>query len=120
MEIEPEEDLREKVKNLPGMKKSELKNCVLCGKGMMHSGDIQFYRLSLESFVVDGNAVQETAGLEMMMGGGSFGATMAGVMGPNQDIAKQMFENKNMFLCSPCVLGGACVTSLIEVEDDDD
>lgn len=112
----------EELKNLPGLKKQELKKCALCDQGMMHSGDIQFYRLSLESFVIDHRGVQETSGMEQMMGGGSFGAMMAGVMGTNPDIAKQMFQEKNMLVCSPCMMSGrlSTILSYIEAKSDED
>jgi len=82
------------------MKHKDLRPCANCGKGVMHAGNPIFYRVKVETFGVDCNAVQRQAGLEMMLGGH---AGLANVMGPDDDMASLVCENIRIF-CSSCML----------------
>lgn len=67
------------------MKQSELKNCHICGKGLMHDHQIYFYKVKVEQFVFDLSAIQRQHGLEMSMGAS---AALAQIMGPDNDLAQ--------------------------------
>ena len=106
-------EMMEKIKELPGLKRDELGKCCLCGKGVCHNRDLQFYRLSLESFILNPNAIQRRSGMEQFFGGGPSGAALAGVMGPDEDIGTQMFVEEKMIVCSPCVMGREPIVRLL-------
>lgn len=85
------------------MKADEVKPCAMCGRGVMHTGLPLFYRVKVEAMGVDVRAVQRRAGLEQMMGGGSAGALLARVMGPDEDIAKPVVDDyPTVLICQPC------------------
>ena len=90
------------IDNLPGFKREQLQKCFYCSNGMAHGGQITFYEISTKNYVIDPKVIQERHGLEQMLGGGGFGAMMAGVMGPDSDIAKQISETKPVLVCSDC------------------
>jgi len=69
------------------MKQSEFQKCGSCGNGMAHNGQITFWRVSAERFMLNLKAVQRKHGLEMYFGGGQAGATLANVMGTDEDLA---------------------------------
>lgn len=85
-------------KVMTNLKQGDLGPCLLCSRGLMHGGDIQFFRVKIESFLVDTEAVQRQHGLEMSMGAA---ASLAQVMGPDQDIAIGVLETAG-FICQPC------------------
>lgn len=78
-------------------KQSQFKNCINCGKGMAHGGNFQFYTMQIKSFLIDLNACRRQAGLEMQIG------PLAGVMGPNEDLGKQVTDSEELFVCAPCM-----------------
>lgn len=81
------------------MKQKDFKKCVLCNKGMMNGGAIHFYRIRLENFIINIDAVRRQAGMEMMMGS----PTIAQAMGPDEDMATSMGEQE-MLICANCFL----------------
>ncbi len=83
------------------MKKKDFKNCALCGKGMMHDGNILFYRVKIERMGINLEAIQQTHGLETFFGGGQGGAVLAGVMGTDPEIAKPVTSDKAL-VCDTC------------------
>jgi len=82
------------------MKQSEIKNCHCCGKGVGHTGHPMFFKIELTRMILDAGAIQRQAGLEMRIGG-----PLALVMGPNEDIAKELPVEKRL-LCMDCMLQG--------------
>lgn len=82
---------------MTGLKHRDFKPCLLCGKGMMHAGSITFFRLTIERQVIDTRAVQRAQGMELMLGD----PRLANVMGPNEDLAKQLDTN-TVLICEPC------------------
>lgn len=84
-----------------GLKQRDIKPCVLCGKGVMHKGDIVFYRVTVQQFVVIPGNVQQQTGLEMMLGGS---AMLANVMGPDADMAQAPASADEALVCMPCAL----------------
>lgn len=95
------------------MKQSELQPCANCGKGMMHSGQIHFYRAEISQQIVDMRAVQRQHGLEMMLGGA---AALAQAMSPNDDIAIQC-ASKTVLLCADCGMSQHLPVAVL-MEDD--
>ena len=97
------------------MKATDIKPCAICGKGVMHSGTPLFYRVKVEPMGVNVRAVQRHAGLEQVFGGGSFGAVLASVMGPSEDIAAPIDDNPPVVMvCQPCALEPRALAFLLE------
>jgi hypothetical protein len=89
-----------------GLKRNELQKCRVCERGVMHSGQIMFYRMTVEHHVVDLGAVQRLNGLEQMIS-----PVLASVMGPNEDLSKTLDKPSTFLLCVEC----ACTRSIAEV-----
>lgn len=89
------DDVKAEIKNLPGIKERDLRPCKVCGK--RHEAPV-FYRVQVESFAFDMQAVQRQVGLGMMMGGN---AGIAQVMGPDEDMAKCL-SSETAILCLDC------------------
>jgi hypothetical protein len=70
------------LKSLPGLKAREIGKTIT-GVGVAAQGPI-FYRVTLEQFGIDRDAVTRQAGLENLIGD----AAIAAVMGPDEDVAK--------------------------------
>ena len=82
----------------------------------MHTGLPLFYRVSIERFGIDMQAVNRRHGLEMFFGGGNGGAALAGVMGTDDDIAKPVMDKLTLFVCENCAMDSLCVAQLAECE----
>lgn len=81
------------------MKQNELKKCAECNKGMMHSGNPIFYRVTVERMCVNLPAVERQHGLELMLGRNP---VLASVMGPNEDIAVPLGGRIQVLVCQDC------------------
>lgn|SRR5574340_349506 len=99
-----------------GLKASEIKKCSKCRKGVMHTGMPLFWRVKIERFGIDMQAVQRLHGLESFFGGGRTGAVMAGVMGPDEDLARPVMDAKALILCEDCAMKTLGVAELAELE----
>lgn len=93
------------------MKRTEIGKCALCGHGVMHDGNIIFYRVSIQTFGIDLRAVQRAAGLEQFLGGN---AAIAHAMGPDEDLAIAVHDPETALFCLPCACTPSCVASLLE------
>lgn len=51
------------------LKAGDFTPCLMCGKGVMHTGIPLFYRVKLERFGVLANEVRRVAAMEQFMGG---------------------------------------------------
>lgn len=91
--------LKRQIDALPGIKQAELKPCALCGKPPAHDNYPLFWRLNVERFCVDGDAVRRQQGLELMLGS----PALARAMGTDEDIAKAVFGPRQLLVCEPCV-----------------
>ncbi len=76
----------------------------------MHSGIPIFFRVRIERMAVNMGAVQRQHGLEQMLGGH---ATLANVMGPNEDLAVKLGDPVNAIVCMDCSIRG----SVAEIEE---
>ena len=91
-----------------GIKRADITNCVVCEKGLMHDGNLQFYRVKISSYIADARAIQQQAGLEQMMGD----PTLAQIMGPDKDLAKEVYSHEAL-ICFDCAAESR-VLSLLE------
>lgn len=106
------------IRRLPGIKRRDLKRCAMCDRGVAERGDLTFYRVSIEHFVLDARAIQRRHGLETFFGGGGPGAALAEVMGGDEDLAKRLGDPAAGILCMHCAMHGgpvAVVTQEIAV-----
>lgn len=98
------------------MKATELREiciCARCSKAIGHTGLPLFWRVSIERFGVDLNAVRRQSGLEQFMGN----VQLAAVMGPDEDLAKPMMEKKTITLCERCAIDAPTpIAMLAELE----
>lgn len=76
----------------------DLEPCAMCGKGLMHAGVPIFSRVTVETFGLDARAIQQQAGLEMMLGHPG----LAAVMGPHAAMAARLGQPENMLICQTC------------------
>lgn len=80
------------------MKQTEIKPCVVCKKGVAHSNQIAFFRVTVEHMVLNFPAIQRQHGLEQMLGGN---AAIAFHMGTQEDMAKCASTSKGL-VCQEC------------------
>ena len=92
------------------MKQTEIENCVLCNKGVAHSRQITFYKITLSRLVLNIGAIQRQTGLEMMLGGH---AGVANVMGPNEDMA-EVLDTQKALICGECATKSLPLAALDE------
>jgi hypothetical protein len=75
------------LQDLRGLKERELialGACVVCGKPLLATTDLTFYKLSIARAGFDAGAIKRRVGLQLALGS----ETLARAMGPDQDIAK--------------------------------
>lgn len=94
-----------------GMKQRDIKKCAKCGKGVMHTGLPLFWRVTIERFGLNRDAIHRQAGLEMMIGG-----QLAAVMGPDEDMASPITEPVKLILCEDCAMIDYPVAAFAELE----
>lgn len=85
------------------VKEAELRKhctCSLCGKKVGETGLPLFWRLTVDRFGVDMRAVQRQTGLAMMLGS----PVLAGVMGPDEDMAKPVMQPVVLTICETCAV----------------
>lgn len=82
------------------MKEAELRQhatCSLCRKPIGHTRLPLFWKVTVERFGVDLQAVQRQHGLGLMIG-----APLASVMGPDETMAKPVMDPKVLTVCETC------------------
>ena len=97
------------------MKEKELRQhatCAMCGNKVMATGLPSFWRVTIERFGVDMRAVERQQGLTMMLGGS---AVLAAVMGPDDEMARQIVEPVTLTVCENCCTENTCVARLAEL-----
>lgn len=96
-----------------GLKRSDvIQKCLLCGEGMMHNQwNPTFFRVTLERYVVDMQAVHRQAGFEQFIGSSPnpspHAVAIANVMGPDEDLAKALGPIPIFNICGDCAGFGA-------------
>lgn len=85
------------------MKEKELRahlTCNFCNAVVTHTGLPLFWRLKVARFGLDAHAVQRQHGLALHLGS----AALAGIMGPDEDLAKPVMEEVTLTACEGCVM----------------
>lgn len=95
------------------MKRADIKPCACCGNGVARAAPV-FYTVQIRHHVLDSKAVASIAGLEQVFGGGTAGAVLADVMGPNPDISQQLNETGELWICFDCAMGAQHIAVLAE------
>lgn len=75
-------------------KRKDIKPCHICEQGI----DTMFYRVRIETFILDSGAIQRQAGLELMLNS----PDLAQIMGPDEDLA-QKTEESTVLVCLKCM-----------------
>lgn len=81
------------------MRAGDFRPCVLCGKGVAHTGLPLFFRVKIERMGIDGRAIQQTHGMEQFMGGH---VALARVF-HDPEIAKPITEVTGL-VCEECAM----------------
>lgn len=103
---------RADLRNLPGLKRRDIKPCALCGQGVMHNNLLTFYRVSLEHYVVDLDAISRQHGFEQFMGN----PAIAQAMGPDADLAKQLpGRDGPVTVCCSCAMQPGALMHIAEL-----
>lgn len=92
--------------------RTELENCQVCGKGVLKTGDIHFYEVTVTQCIADIRSIQQQHGLEMMLGGA---AGVAAALAPSTNVAHRM-PGKRLLLCSHCAMRDTPVALMLEGE----
>lgn len=93
------------------MKGSELRPCDNCGKALTgkatkpeHKENLVlpfFYKITVQRYELDKEAIDSTLGLSRMFGG-AFG--LAEVMSPNPELANESGNPEELLLCADCIM----------------
>jgi hypothetical protein len=98
------------------MREKELRRCgkcSLCGKKLLESQLPAFCRITVESHAFILDAIRRQVGLEAMMGGS---AALASVMGPDEEMTKEMFPAFSLTVCWDCYVRGELGTTAELIE----
>lgn len=87
--------------------------CSFCGKPIAHSGLPMFWTVKVERFGIDANAIRRQHGLGLMLGS----PALAGVMGPDEDMAKPVMEPVTLTACEPCALTPVVLAIALEKQE---
>ena len=97
------------------MKEKELREsaqCAVCHKAIGHTGLPLFWRVTIERFGVNLNAVRRQDGLAMMLGS----QALASVMGANEEMTVSMMEPVKVSVCESCAMGDINIAVLAGME----
>jgi hypothetical protein len=85
----------------------EAATCSMCGNKIMAGGILPFWRVTIERYSVDLNAVWRQAAVEMLLGGH---IAIAQVLEPGEELTRPMMEPKTMTVCETCgTKNNACI-----------
>jgi hypothetical protein len=87
--------------------------CSLCGLKIGHTHLPLFYRVTVERFGINMNAVRRQAGLEQMLGN----VAIAQVMGLGEEMTKPLMDKITLSICEDCSLKPTFVAHLAELQD---
>jgi hypothetical protein len=96
------------------MKRAELlthAKCTHCHRQIGHTGLPLFWKVTIERFGVDMNAVKRQDGLGAFLGSQALGA----VMGPDEDLAKPMMDRAELTLCEECAMSSIPAAVLADI-----
>lgn len=90
-----------------GLKRMEIQKCRICERGVMHSNQFTFYKVSVEHHAVDIQAVIKAQAMEQTMGS----PVLAHAMGPDEDLSKPVDRPEVFLVCMEC----ACTKAIAEM-----
>lgn len=96
-----------------GLRQDQMQHCACCHKGVMHDGNIMFYRLTMQRLIVNLPAIKKQHGLEQMMGGDA-ASRIAFHMGSQEDMAKYIDDALAILICDTCAMEHQLVAGLYE------
>lgn len=97
------------------MKERELRKhaiCSLCDKKIGHTGVPLFWRVTVERFGIDLQAVQRQQGLGLMLGG-----LLAQAMGPDEELASPVMEPTVLTVCEACAVNRSLPVAALAERD---
>jgi hypothetical protein len=84
----------------PGLKQADLTPCAICGKGLAHDHSLNFYRVAIESHVINLPAVRRQHGLEAFLGS----PALARAMGMDEDMTVPLTTTGFINICFDCAV----------------
>lgn len=88
------------------MRLSQIENCAMCGKGLMHDGAITCYEVSITQQVFDIRELQRVHGMEQFFGASPANPHAVGVarvFTGDPEVAKPL-PTERAFICQSCLL----------------
>lgn len=98
------------------MKEVELRKhstCNLCGQKIGHTGLPLFWRVTIDRFGLQRDAIMRQDGLTAMLGGN---ALLAMHMGTNEDLAKPAMEPVTLTVCESCAIERGVPVAVMAME----
>lgn len=98
------------------MKEKELRehvDCSICKKPIGKTGMPIFWVVEMQRFGLDLNALRRNTGLAMQLGS----VQLAGIMGPDEDLAKPIMEKKKITACEDCAARSHSIYEMALDED---
>lgn len=92
------------------MKAADFKPCIMCGKGVMHTGVPLFYRVKIERLGILANEVQRTSAMEQFMGGNV--AIARAFHDP--ELTRVVMPEVTGLVCEPCSTENYPLAMLVE------
>ena len=102
-------------------KRSDIKKCIGCQKGIAHDNCLTFYRVQIDRLILNPGSLQRAHGLEQFFGGGIQGGVLASVMGTNEDLANTVNDFDECLVCEECAAMKSLsdlVQNLVEQEEE--
>lgn len=87
------------------MQASEIRRCDLCGEGLCKDNALTFHRVQLQRYIVDVEALNERAGLQLLFQGKA-SAELIEVFATKPDVAVLLTEPADLLVCELCAAGG--------------
>lgn len=98
------------------MKEAELRKlatCAICKKLLGNCGMPVFYKVTIERFMLDVQAVNRQAGVEMIVGH----PAIAAAMGPDEDLAQSLYAPRTVMVCNGCSLDKDGLVQLLHLNN---
>ena len=86
---------------MSGIRRTQITPCAKCGKGVGHSGGPDVYRVTIEQHLLDNQAIQQHAGMDLMFGN-QHPALSVAMLG-DSEITKQVSTTTRL-VCRDCFM----------------
>ena len=93
------------------MKRDDFTPCLKCGRQVGQANPLLFFRVTVQRMMFDHRAIQQTAGLELILRS----PKLADVFAPDNDLAKPLGEPEKFLLCDECAMSSYPVAVLEEL-----